>query len=272
MTHHVRVLGLPPWAEPRRLLGSGEWSFEGQVAHATLTTRDAAALQARLRGLGIGGSPLEVEVHPALPRAAVRAARAGEARARWRTTPGFTRAGTRLDEEGRWSLTPESLALAMGRLAGGRSVVDAGCGAGGNAIGFARAGSPVVAVERDPGRLEMARHNAGVYGVADRIRFVEGDVRAIVPTLSADVLFVDPPWGVDWTRRYTSLESVPLLAEVLALRGDRYAEVWAKVPPSFDVASVPGAAPRAFYGEAEGDRHRVKFLLLRVPGTAGTGG
>lgn len=263
MRHHLRVVGIPPWAEPERLLGPGEWRVEGRVALGELATHEAAALQARLRGLGLGGSPLDVEVAPALPRAVVRAARAGEARARWHTTPGFTRAGTRLDEEGRWSLTPEALAVGIARLAAGRSVVDAGCGAGGNTLAFARAGSPVTAIELDAGRLALARHNAGVYGVEDKVRWLEGDARRLVPTLSADVLFVDPPWGVDWTRRLTTLGSLPLLAELLALPLAGYRELWVKVPPSFDVAELPDAAPRAFYGVGEGDARRVKFLLLR---------
>lgn len=261
----MRVVGIPGWAEPQRLLGPGAWTWEGRVAHAELATREAADLQARLRGLGIGGSPLEVEVTPPLARTVVRAARSGEARARWATTPGFLRPGVRLDEEGRWSLTPEVLALSVARLAEGRSVVDATCGAGGNTIAFARAGSAVTAIDVDPARLALARHNAGVYGVADRVRWLVGDARALLPTLSADVLFVDPPWGVDWTRRLTTLSSVPLLAELLALPLPGFRELWAKLPPSFAVGELPGATPTAVYGEAEGDFRRVKFLLLRKP-------
>ena len=45
----------------------------------------------------------------------------------------------------------------------GRSVVDACCGSGGNALGFARAGSPVTAIELAPERLAEAQHNARVY-------------------------------------------------------------------------------------------------------------
>jgi hypothetical protein len=39
------------------------------------------------------------------------------------------------------------------------------------------------------------RHNAGVYGVADRIEFVHGDFLALAPRLKADVVFLSPPWG-----------------------------------------------------------------------------
>ncbi len=259
--HHVWIRNLPPWAEPMRLLGPGAWAVDGRSAHAELPTHAAADLDARLRGVGLGGVLLEVEVVPPLPRAAVRAARTTDARRRRDASPGFTRPGCRLDAEGRVSLTPESLALAMGERARGRSVVDLGCGAGGNSIGFARAGCRVVAVERDGARLADAQHNARIYGVSDRIQFRRGDAAALVGELSGDLLFVDPPWGVDWSRARTSLVDLPLLGAALGARG--FAELWAKVPPSFDIREVPGALPEAVYGVGGGDDRRVKFVLLR---------
>lgn len=54
---------------------------------------------------------------------------------------------------------------------------------------------PVIAVDIDPVKLELARHNAGVYGVSDRIEFILGDYLLVAPTLKADVVFLSPPWG-----------------------------------------------------------------------------
>lgn len=245
-----------------RLLG-GTWhtAVEGDgtiTASADLPPVEAADLAARLRGLGFGGRPLDVQISPPLPRALVRAARTTDARRRRETTPGFLRAGTRVDDEGRISLTPEVLALRIGELARGRRVVDLGCGCGGNAIGFARGGAQVIAVERDAGRLAMARHNARLYGAS--IDFRAGD-DALLDDLAGDVLFVDPPWGADYDRVRTSLNALPLLGRALA--AGRFAEVWAKVPPSFDAGDLPGCTVEPFFGEAPGDRQRVKFLLLR---------
>lgn len=262
MTHHVWVRGVPAWAEPQRLLGPGAWIFEGRGAHAELTTFAAADLDARLRGIGVGGHPLEFVAEPALPRAAVRAARTTDARRRREASVGFSRAGARLDEEGRYSLTPEALALALGERAAPRTVIDAGCGAGGNSIGFARAGCRVVAIERDARRLTDARHNAKLYGVESRIEFRLGAAEELLPHLDGDLLFVDPPWGPEWSRSRTSLSALPGLPALLA-HGGRFAEVWAKVPPSFDTASFPEARPEAWYGVGKGDDRRVKFLLLR---------
>jgi SAM-dependent methyltransferase len=254
-----------------RLLGPGAWAWDAATrrAGAELSTRDAADLSARLRGLGFGGEAVGVDAAPPLPRPAVRAARTEDARRRRDATPGFLRPGARLDEEGRVSLTPEALALDLGRRAAARlgrdaTVLDAGCGCGGNALGFARAGLRVIAVERDPERARMARHNASLYGVADRVRVEADDAVDAVGRRDADLLFVDPPWGVDWDRRRTPLDALPELARLLAAADDRFAQTWLKLPPSFDPATLPWPAEvEAVFGQAAGDARRVKFVLAR---------
>lgn len=269
-THRVRVHPLPPWLDAPRLLGAPEFSLvpsaDGPpgslVAEASLSAARAADLGARLRGLCLAGQPMVCEIVPALDRALVRRARTEDARRRRDTTAGFLRRGVKLDEEGRYSLTPEVLALRMGEHAKGRRVVDAGCGAGGNAIGLARAGALVTAIERDPARLELARHNAAVYGVQDRIRFIAGDAEQRIGELAADLWFVDPPWGTH-ARKRMEVSDAPLLAALLARRPSGV-ELWAKVPASFAVDTVPGARAEAVFGEARGDAQRIKFLWLRV--------
>lgn len=265
-SREVRVDGVPTWVDAARLLGAGPWQADGAAWVAALPTEAAADVDARLRGLSLAGRPVLVSVRPPLRRDDVRAARTRDARARRDTSPGFSRPGARLDPEGRWSLTPEALALWLGRRARGRDVVDLGCGAGGNAIGFARAGCRVLAIERDAARLELARHNARVYGVADAIRFRQADADALWDELSGDLLWVDPPWGVDWDReRVTAL---PLLAPAAdAVARGRFSTLWAKVPPSFDPAALPRAAARAVFGHAPGDRHRIKFVWLSLGAT-----
>lgn len=53
----------------------------------------------------------------------------------------------------------------------------------------------VLAIDIDPVRLDLARHNAVVYNVADRIDFVQGDFLELAPHLLGDVVFLSPPWG-----------------------------------------------------------------------------
>ena len=41
----------------------------------------------------------------------------------------------------------------------------------------------------------IAKHNAAVYGVEDRIEFVLGDFFHVAKDLRADAVFLSPPWG-----------------------------------------------------------------------------
>lgn len=265
--HHTFVTGLLPWIEPRRLLGPGAWTVEGRSAHAELVTHAAADLAARLHNVVIGGSPVALECSPPLPRDAVRAARTTDARRRREGSVGFSRPGVRLDPEGKVSLTPEDMALQLGNRLDGRTVIDAGCGAGGNTIGFARAGCRVIAIECDSARLADARHNARIYGVEARVEFVLGDALALLPKRADPeaVLFLDPPWGVEWAREGMGRDAFPLLDRVLSAGlAPLFNMTLCKLPPSFRVAELAGSRPEAVVGVGKGDDRRVKFLLVRV--------
>ncbi|QNP70718.1 methyltransferase domain-containing protein [Streptomyces roseirectus] len=71
------------------------------------------------------------------------------------------------------------------------SLADLCCGIGGDAIALARAGIRVLAVDRDPATVAVARANAEALGLADLIDVQEADV-ADVDTASYDAVFVDP--------------------------------------------------------------------------------
>jgi trimethylguanosine synthase len=64
----------------------------------------------------------------------------------------------------------------------------------------------VIALDTSPTRLDLARHNAQIYGVADRIEFILTDYIAFANTYLSlpftsprnrkiDVVFLSPPWG-----------------------------------------------------------------------------
>ena len=64
--------------------------------------------------------------------------------------------------------------------------------------------STVIALDTSPTRLALARHNATIYGVADRIEFILGDYLEFANaylslpacnTRKIDVVFLSPPWG-----------------------------------------------------------------------------
>lgn len=107
--------------------------------------------------------------------------------------------GIKLDKEGWFSVTPEKIAEHIaGRVSQSfqcDTVVDAFCGVGGNTIQFALTGKRVIAIDIDPVKIDLARNNAEVYGVADKIEFICGDFLLLAPSLKADVVFLSPPWG-----------------------------------------------------------------------------
>lgn len=117
--------------------------------------------------------------------------------------------GIRIDREGWYSVTPEIIAtdtaarvaqLSLSHrlntdLRSSICVIDACCGVGGNAIKFAEWCEHVIAIDVSLKRLEMARHNARVYGVDERIEFIHGDFGQIAHRLKADVVYMSPPWG-----------------------------------------------------------------------------
>ena len=53
----------------------------------------------------------------------------------------------------------------------------------------------MIAIDIDPVKIDLARNNAEVYGIADNIDFICGDFLLLAPCLKADVVFLSPPWG-----------------------------------------------------------------------------
>nr|XP_018898909.1 PREDICTED: trimethylguanosine synthase isoform X1 [Bemisia tabaci] len=103
--------------------------------------------------------------------------------------------GIQLDEESWYSVTPECMSKHISQRCRCDVLIDAFCGAGGNTIQFALTCERVIAIDIDPVKIEMARNNARIYGVEDRIEFIVGDFLQLAPNLKADVVFMSPPWG-----------------------------------------------------------------------------
>ncbi|KAH8930718.1 S-adenosyl-L-methionine-dependent methyltransferase [Atractiella rhizophila] len=110
--------------------------------------------------------------------------------------------GVLLDHEGWYSVTPEAIAKQIAERCRCGLIIDAYCGVGGNAIQFAFTCERVLAFDISPLRLALARHNATIYGVADRIEFICADFLDWITCSSsrslsglADVIFLSPPWG-----------------------------------------------------------------------------
>ncbi|KAH8295177.1 hypothetical protein KR018_008318 [Drosophila ironensis] len=105
--------------------------------------------------------------------------------------------GIRLDCESWFSVTPEKIAKQTARRLACDLIVDAFCGCGGNAIQFANTCGRVIAIDIDAEKLAMAKHNAGIYGVAHKIEFIHSDFLQFATStkLRPDMVFLSPPWG-----------------------------------------------------------------------------
>ncbi|MFK7984557.1 MAG: methyltransferase [Sandaracinaceae bacterium] len=244
------------WVEGPPFVPNDLWEPPG----ASVGAARARWLLAELDGLAVGGGALTVRCAPTVrrgrrtPHREPRGVRERRLFSRWNE-------GIETDDEGRVGLTPEALAM---RLAEGATgvVIDGTCGVGALAIAHARQPGvqEVIAVDISEARLAMARHNAAIYGVEDRIAFVHADVLDVLAERRADRLVLDPPWGGrDYDRSRLALSDLGLdVAE--ALRRFRGA-VRLKLPRSLDVATLPGEgwSPELVVD----DRGFVKMLWAR---------
>lgn len=144
--------------------------------------------------------------------------------------------GIRIDEEGLYSVKPEASARRIAERLNGAVVLDPFCGVGGSAIGLARTGKRVIASDIDRKRLDMARHNAAVYGVADHIDFSVEDALTAIAGARFDAIYLDPPWGgMDYYRkpRFLLRDFVPDGAGLLRVALECPAAVAITVPRNF---------------------------------------
>lgn len=206
---------------------------------AALQTPDGLRLQQRVRALAPtaatalrASQTLRREFDPALVAAALTLHGL-----RQRATTRFDRAADMFfTRDGLEQATGEAVACyRAGRFAGRDRLADLCCGIGGDLIALAGA-HEVMAVDRDPVHLAMAVANASVYGVADRVRPVEADVRA-ASLDDSDGVFIDPARRTGAGRLRTG-ESEPPLDWAQALAAHVPA-VGIKAAPGLDHDRVP---------------------------------
>lgn len=92
----------------------------------------------------------------------------------------------------------------------------------------------------------MARHNATIYGVSDRILFAQGDARALLGAVRVDSIYLDPPWGgmeAAERPRFGLGDFRPSAAELLPAALAAAANVAISVPPNFDFSELDPYRP-----------------------------
>lgn len=180
-------------------------------------------------------------------------------------------AGCLLDEQSWYSITPESVAFRIAkRCATDGIVVDLFAGAGGNAIQFAFTCNRVLAIEIDPLKLRLARWNAKIYGVEDRITFVQGDSIELLDVLVASksnstdpedkvwkdithaeiaavqAVFLSPPWGgVQYAQNPTASPSAaPSTYSLSSIQPVDGSHLFARVQAAFNTSNIAYYLPR----------------------------
>jgi len=145
--------------------------------------------------------------------------------------------------------------------AGGRTVVDLGCGIGSDALAFARAGLSVIAVDRDPETAAVAAAN-----LDGRATVLVADAEQVADDLltTGAALFCDPARRTDQTRLWRVEDFSPSWSLVgRLLHGSRTAGV--KLGPALPSRLIPD------HVEAEWFTHRgdtVEVTLWAGPGAA----
>ncbi|MGQ9611237.1 THUMP-like domain-containing protein [Chloroflexus sp.] len=133
------------------------------------------------------------------------------------------------------------------RLDQASDVADLGCGIGGDTIALAGAGAQVIAVERDPIRLALARFNVEVLGLGSRVSFIERDLIREPPPPAA-ALFCDPSRRSGERRLFDPDDFQPPLSHVLS---------WRQHTPALAVKLAPGIQRSVVPEDAE-----VEFVSL----------
>ncbi|MFD0266776.1 methyltransferase domain-containing protein [Streptomyces sp. NPDC127106] len=147
---------------------------------------------------------------------------------------------------------------------GVRSVADLCCGIGGDALALARLGIRVLAVDRDPLTVAVARANAEALGLADLIEVREADVTG-VDTAGYDAVFLDPARRGGRGRTFDpEAYSPPLSWAVEAARTARYAAI--KIAPGIPHEAVPERAEAEWISD-HGDVKEAVLWFGTAPGT-----
>ncbi|MFJ8021105.1 methyltransferase domain-containing protein [Streptomyces sp. NPDC096311] len=149
------------------------------------------------------------------------------------------------------------------RSLGVRSVADLCSGIGGDAIALARAGIRVLAVDRDPLTVAVARANAEALGLADLIEVREADVTE-VGTEAYDAVFVDPARRGGRGRIFDPEAYSPALswAVATALKAPLAA---LKIAPGIPHEAVPAEAEAEWISDA-GDVKEAVLWFGTEPG------
>jgi hypothetical protein len=115
------------------------------------------------------------------------------------------------------------------------SIIDGTANAGGNTIAFSKIFKNVISVELDYETYLMLKNNIDVYGITN-VKIVNGDITKVNET--ADLLFVDPPWGGISYKYYDKVNlylSEYTMAQFINNTINNFKLICTKVPYNYDI-------------------------------------
>jgi release factor glutamine methyltransferase len=122
-------------------------------------------------------------------------------------------------------------------------IVDVGTGSGAIAIVLAHEWPDVVVTATDvsPSALDLARRNAERIGLADRVRFIQGDLLVPVEGERFDIVVSNPPYVSTADRNSLSVEVREHEPPLALFAGNDGIEVYRRlIPAAFDVLEAGG--------------------------------
>jgi SAM-dependent methyltransferase len=125
-----------------------------------------------------------------------------------------------------------------------RRVLETCTGGGFTTIALARAAAAVITVEIDPAHQAQARQNLARAGLAERVRWVLGDVmdeRTWDDLPEVDAAFLDPDWAVTGpghVHRFLNSSTRPPADALLARCFRATGNVALVLPPTLDIAEL----------------------------------
>lgn len=121
-------------------------------------------------------------------------------------------------------------------------IVDVGTGSGAIAVAVAHnlPGVKVTATDSSPAALVVARSNAERHGIAERIRFLQGNLLTPVAGEQFEIVVSNPPYVPESDRNTLAVEVREYEPAVALFAGASGLDVYRRLIPSVDAVLVPG--------------------------------
>lgn len=132
--------------------------------------------------------------------------------------------------------------LELAKGFGAPRIVDVGTGSGAIAIAVAHnvPSAKMTATDVSSAALEVARSNAELNGVAERIRFLKGDLMAPVAGEQFEIVVSNPPYVAEKDRETLSIEVREYEPAMALFAGASGLDVYRRLIPSVHAVLVPG--------------------------------